>query len=780
VDRSGVVVVSGAGLKRLLVGAPRPSGQLNHTLLPKWMALPVFSSDPMSSTAYATQEMMLVLILAGTGAFANIMPLSIAVALLLTVVVLSYRQTVRAYPRGGGSYIVSRENLGDLPGLLAAAAILIDYTLTVSVSIAAGVDAIISAVPDLAPERLLLALAFVALVTLVNLRGVKEAGLLFALPTYLFITVMFVMILWGLAQCATVGCPQAPSAGLDVPIEESLGLLLLLRAFSSGATALTGVEAISDGVPAFRYPQSRNAAATLGIMGTISVSMFLGISFLADRTNVIHEEGGPTVTSEIAQAVFGGRGFGFYLVQVVTAAILILAANTAYADFPRLASVLARDRFLPRQFTSRGDRLVFSNGVLVLAVVASLLLILFQASVTSLIQLYVVGVFTAFTLSQTGMVLHHRRVREPGWQRGAVINGLGALTTGVVLVVVTISKFALGAWIVIVAMPVLAYLMWRIRAHYARISVQLRADVAVEEPPRPQHVCLVLDRVDEAMARGISYALAVRAASITAFAVPIDDQVVPRFRELAPDIEVREIAPLRSRGSIGALRRALADEAARRPDGTVTALVAETQSRNWTEQLRDHWYDLRIKRALLDEGDLVVTDVTSLDTGGPPVVEEPVEHHVVVLASAANKATLRAIAFAKGLHGTTTRALSVNLDTERSTRILHEWEDWGVDLPLELVDSPFRSLSDSLREYVRAFRPDGRRVVVTCVLPEFVLPRWYHAPLHNQTALLIKNVLLFERGVVTTSVPYHLPAGDAGQDAGEGRGSRAGSGRAGV
>jgi len=772
------VAVSGSGLKRLLVGAPRPSGQLNHTLLPKWMALPVFSSDPMSSTAYATQEMMLVLILAGAGAFANILPLSFAVAALLTVVVLSYRQTVRAYPRGGGSYIVTRENLGDVPGLLAASAILIDYTLTVSVSIAAGVDAIISAVPALAPERLLMALGFVAVVTLVNLRGVKEAGLLFALPTYLFIAVMFTMILLGLAQCLTGGCPQAPSAGLEVPVEETLGVLLLLRAFSSGATALTGVEAISDGVPAFRYPQSRNAATTLGIMGVISVSMFLGISFLADRTNVVHQEGGPTVTSEIAEAVFGGRGFGFYLVQVVTAAILILAANTAYADFPRLASVLARDRFLPRQFASRGDRLVFSNGVLVLAVAASLLLVVFQASVTSLIQLYVVGVFTAFTLSQTGMVLHHRRVREPGWQRGALINGLGALTTGVVLVVVTISKFALGAWIVIVAMPVLAYLMWRIRQHYQRVSVLLRADMADDVVPRPEHVRIVLDRVDEAMARALSYAQSIGPASIEALAVPVDDEVVPRFRELAPDVPVRVVAPLHGRGSVRRLRDTLADEVARHPGEPVVALVAESLSRNWVEQLRDHWYDLRIKRALLDEGDLVVTDLTSPDVDdGTLTVEEPVEHHVVVLASAANRATLRALAYARGLNATTTRALSINLDTERSNRILHEWEDWGVDMPLEVVDSPFRSLSDSLREYVRDFRPDGRRVVVTCVLPEFVLPRWYHAPLHNQTALLIKNVLLFERGVVTTSVPYHLPAAVDGTGEVQGH---ARSGRAGV
>jgi len=749
--------VSGTTLKRVLVGVPKASAQLQHTLLPKWMALPVFSSDPMSSTAYATQEMMLVLVLAGTAAFANILPLAAGVAALLVVVVISYQQTVRAYPNGGGAYIVARENLGDLPGLYAAAALLIDYTLTVAVSIAAGVDAIVSAVPGLAPERLVLALGFVVLVTLANLRGVREAGSLFALPTYVFISVMLVMVVWGLTQCALSRCPQAPSASLAVAPTEALSVWLLLRAFSSGATALTGVEAIANGVPAFRYPQSRNAAVTLGVMGAISVTMFLGISYLADATNVVHEEGTRTVTADIAIAVFGGEGVGFYLVQVVTALILILAANTAYADFPRLASLLARDRFLPRQFTSRGDRLVFSNGIVVLAAVASLLLIAFEASVTNLIQLYVVGVFTSFTLSQMGMVVHHRREKKPNWQRGAVINGVGAAVTGVVLVVVAATKFAQGAWIVIAATPVIVYLMWRIHRHYARTSLALRAGMAGEVEPVRQHVCIVLDRVDEAMARAVSYAYAIGAASVIALTVPAEDGVEEAFRALAPDIPVRPVAPLRQRGSVAALRAALVGEAARHPGDFVTVLVAETLSRNWADQLRNHRADLAIKRTLLDEGNLVVADLTSPDLdGGALTVEEPVKHHVVVLVSAVNRTTLRALAFAETLHGTTTTALSISLDSERSTRIMRDWEDWGLRLPLEIVDSPFRSLTDPLRAYIRELRPDGRRVVVTCVLPEFVLPRWWQQPLHNQTALLIKNVLLFERGVVTISVPFHL------------------------
>lgn len=752
--------MTGAALKRVLVGAPKQSTQLRHQLLPKWMALPVFSSDPLSSTAYATQEMMLVLALAGAGAFTRVLPISVAVALLLAIVVFSYRQTVRAYPHGGGAYIVARENLGDVPGLTAGAALLIDYTLTVSVSIAAGVAAITSAVPELADARSWIALAFVLLVTLANLRGVRESGALFAIPTYLFVTTMLTMIVVGALRCVG-GCPQAPSAGTPVEPQTALTLFLMLRAFSSGATALTGVEAISNGVSAFRYPQSRNAATTLGVMGIIAITMFLGISFLANGTGVVPtEESVRTVNAEIALAVFG-PGFGFLLVQVVTAAILILAANTAYADFPRLASVLAMDRFLPRQFVSRGDRLVFSNGILLLAAAASLLLIVFDAEVTRLIQLYVVGVFTSFTLSQLGMIIHHRKVREPKWQRGAIINGIGAATTAVVLVVVAVTKFLGGAWIVLIAIPLLVILMERIHSHYRRVSVQLRAGLLEEESVRPHHVRMVIKQVDEAAARALSYAQAIAPASIKAFALKSSEGLEARWASLTREVPLQVVATLGERGAVQRLRATLAAEAASHPNAFTVALVAETFSRGWLDQLRHHLVDLRIKSSLLGEGDLVVTDFVSPDAGpGPYTVEEPAEHHVVVLVSSINRATVRALAYARGLQPTSLRALSINLDTQRSMRILSDWEDWGVQVPLEVVDSPFRSITLTLRDYVRSFEPDGRRVIVTCVLPEFVLPHWYQQPLHNQTALLIKSALLFERGVVTTSVPYHVPDPD--------------------
>jgi amino acid transporter len=746
-------------LKRVLVGAPRATRELRHQLLPKWMALPVFSSDALSSVAYATQEMMIVLAVAGTIAFTNVMPLAFAVAVLLIIVVGSYRQTVRAYPHGGGAYTVARANLGERPGLLAAGALLVDYVLTVAVSVAAGVAAITSAAPGLLDDRVLLALAFVAFVTVANLRGVRESGMFFAVPTYLFIASIGTLIVLGLAACVG-GCPEAPATvGLEPREAGALTVFLLLRAFASGATALTGVEAVSNGVPAFRYPQSRNAATTLGIMGVVSVSLFLGISWLAVQTGAEAGEGMTrTVIAQIALAVYGEAGLGFYVTQVATAAILILAANTAYADFPRLASVLAADRFLPRQFAARGDRLVFSNGIIALAVAASLLLIVFSADVTALIQLYVVGVFTAFTLSQSGMVRHWLRERVERWRWFLAVNALGAVATGLVLLIVAVTKFVSGAWMVIAGIPALAWLMSRIRAHYAAVSLELRAGVAEPEPPRPNHVVLLVDRVDEAAARAVSYARAVAPSSLRALALEAPNTDLPgRWAQLAPDVPLEILGAARSRGAAGRLREAVHAAKLTHEGEFTTALIAETLSRNWLDQLLHHRLALRVKTALLDEGDLIVADVTSPEGGpGPYTVEDPVEHHVVVLVAAVHKATIRALAYAETLRATTVRALSISLQPEHASRMLEAWEDWGVQVPLDIVDSPFRSISEAVREYVRELHPDGRQVIVTAVLPEFVLPRWWQQPLHNQTALLVKGALLFERGVVTVSVPFPL------------------------
>ena len=448
------------------------SSEFEHTLLPKVIALPVFSSDPLSSNAYATQEILLVLGVVGGSALTHAIPISLAVALLLITVVISYRQTVHAYPSGGGAYIVAHENLGTYPGLLAAAALLIDYVLTVSVSIVAGVDAIVSAAPSLAAAKVPIAIGFVAFVTLMNLRGTKESGTLFAIPTYGFVLSIYALLVTGLVRCVG-GCPLAESAGTHLEPEQGITLFLILKAFSAGTTALTGVEAISNGVPAFRYPQSKNAATTLSMMGVMSISMFLGVSWLANHTQVAYtEDSARTVVAQIAHAVFGG-GFMFYVLQTMTAGILILAANTAYQDFPRLVSILAQDRFMPRQFMNRGDRLVFSNGVVILAILASLLIVTFGADLNRLIQLYLVGVFISFTLSQAGMVIHWKRAPEPGSTKRILINGFGAAITGIVFLVVVSTKFLTGAWIVVVAIPVLIVLMRSIGRHYSEVARQL-------------------------------------------------------------------------------------------------------------------------------------------------------------------------------------------------------------------------------------------------------------------------------------------------------------------
>ncbi len=392
-------------LKRVLVGRAVASDRLEYSLLPKVLALPVFSSDALSSVAYATEEILRVLLIASVGTVAIAMPISLAIGGLLIIVVSSYRQTVRAYPSGGGAYIVSKDNLGVLPGLIAAAALLTDYVLTVSVSVVAGVFAMISALPSLAPFKVELSVGFVLLITLANLRGVRESGTLFAIPTYAFIVSIFILVTVGMARCIFGGCPVVTDHVLSAPdvaaTTGSVGLFVILHAFSSGSTALTGVEAISNGVPAFRRPQSKNASETLLIMGIISVTMFLGISYLATHISGITVSEERSVVGQIAHAVLGG-GFFFYFVQFFTTAILVLAANTSYQDFPRLSSILARDRFMPRQFANRGDRLVFSNGVIILAVFASLLIVVFDADLNRLIQLYVVGVFTSFTLVADG------------------------------------------------------------------------------------------------------------------------------------------------------------------------------------------------------------------------------------------------------------------------------------------------------------------------------------------------------------------------------------------
>ncbi|MBA2768379.1 MAG: APC family permease [Sporichthyaceae bacterium] len=632
--------------KQLLIGRAKRSGALGETLLPKRIALPIFASDPLSSVAYATQEILLFLTLGGL-AYLYLTPyLAAAVFLLLCVVVASYRQVVRAYPTGGGDYEVAQKNLGERAGLTVASALLVDYVLTVAVSVSAGVDNIISAVPELNDYRVGMAVGFVVFLTAMNLRGVQESGKAFAVPTYLFVVTVLGMVAWGLFQTAAGDAPVSESASYDVEPEITglSGLALaffVLRAFSSGCTALTGVEAIANGVPAFKKPKSKNAATTLLLMGTLSMSMFLGITALALISDVHYTENTcdligfagdcesdpqRSVIAQVGASVFGGDSNPmFFVLQAATAAILILAANTAFNGFPLLGSILAQDRYLPRQLHTRGDRLVFSNGIMLLAGFAGLLIVVFDASVTKLIQLYIIGVFTSFTLGQTGMVRHWNRAlreeQDPAerrrMQRSRIINATGASFTGLVLVIVTVTKFLLGAYIVLIAMPVLFLMMRGIRRHYDGVS-----------------------------------------------------------RELVVDETVDTMLPSRM--------------------------------------------------------------------------------HAIVLVSKIHKPTMRAVSYARAMRPSTLEAITVGVDAEETRELQDEWDRRGIPVPLKVLDSPFREVSDPVVEYVRDVRRSSPRDLVTVLIPEYVVGHWWEHLLHNQSALRLKARLLFTPGVMVTSVPWQL------------------------
>jgi amino acid transporter len=612
-----------SSFKRLLIGKPIATEHQHHERLNKLTALAVFSSDALSSVAYASEAILAVLILGGAAALGWGLPIAGGIAFLLLVVAASYRQTIMAYPTGGGAYIVSRENLGPLPGLVSAAALLIDYVLTVAVSISAGVAAITSlagnwGAPWLAQYAIEIALFCILLVGLANLRGVKESGAVFAVPTYVFIISILSMIAWGvmgvlLGSAQPVAQPVEP----ELHAGEAIGLWLVLRAFAAGCTALTGVEAISDGIPAFKRPEAKNAATTLSWMVGILATTFLGITWLADRLTAIPNElTHETVVSQIARSVFG-VGPVYTVIQVATALILVLAANTAYADFPRLASLLANDRYLPRQFSSRGDRLVFSNGILVLSLFAAGLVVLFQANEIAMLPLYAIGVFLSFTLSQSGMVIRHLRRREPGWRYGISINGVGAALTAVVLVVLSITKFTHGAWAVLVLIPVLMLIFSRIHGHYVRVAEQLSLTTAT----RPQPV-----------------------------------------------------------------RRLTA----------------------------------------------------------------------VVLVSGLHKGTLPALELARSLAPDNVTAVTVNLDADHIEKIQARWCDWGCDVPLVVLDSPYRSLLTPLLRYIDEVDSRYSDDELLIILPEFVPAHWWEAFLHNQTGLILRTALMFQKGKTVISVPYKL------------------------
>ncbi len=607
-------------IRTVLIGRPISSDHETHERLTKLKALAIFSSDNISSSAYATEEMMRILVLGGIGALSLTMPITIAIVVILAIVASSYMQTIKAYPNGASSYIVASDNLGTLPGLTAAAALLIDYTLTVAVSVSSGVAAITSIVPSLFSERVLVAVVIVIVLMVGNLRGIRESGSIFMAPTYLYLVTVGAMIGIGLFRqwvLNDLGTFTAPPDWLTARegAQQMVGIaavFLALRAFSSGAAGLTGVEAVSDGVPAFKAPEWRNARATLAWQVTIFGALFLGISFLASAIHVVPDPNEvQTVLSLVTRHIIGD-GWFLIVIQVATALILALAANTSFADFPRLSSFLARDSFMPRQFGFRGERLAFTTGIVALSALAALLLVVFDASVTALIPLYTLGVFVAFTLSQSGMVVRWWKRREKGWRAGLLINGLGAATTAVIVVIVASTKFLSGAWLVMVLAPILILLMLAIRAHYRTMSRQLQTVAGGDDDLEPDPMVIVpLARLDRPARRALAFA---RTISPHATAVHITndphtaDQLREDWQKLGGPMELVVVeSPYRA--LVGPLLRYMDALQSLHPTRPIVVVLAEVVPRHWWENLLHNQTSLRLKLRLFGRKNTIVVDV---------------------------------------------------------------------------------------------------------------------------------------------------------------------------
>ncbi|HMS46512.1 APC family permease [Candidatus Neomicrothrix sp.] len=608
-----------AQLKRRLVGRPIPSFAESRERLGKPTALAVLASDAISSTAYASEEILRVLVpVVALAALEDLIPIAIVVCVLLVVVISSYRQTIHAYPNGGGSYVVSRENLGVTPALVAGASLLVDYVLTAAVSVSAGVAAITSAYPALFAFRVEICVGFVALIAVGNLRGLRESGRLFAGPTFMYMLALGALIAAGLIRSYTGNlAPLPPNVGALAELTDNgstLGMLtpfLLLRAFSSGAVALTGVEAISNGVPAFKKPESRNAATTLTWMGVILGVGFFGTALLAHRLQ-------PTITPDetllsiLGRAVFGNGTPPYLILQFATFAILVLAANTAFADFPRLASIVARDGFLPRQFVSRGDRLVFSNGILMLAGLAIALLIVFRGDTSALIPLYAVGVFTGFTLSQTGMVRHHLKLKEPNWKRKAVVNGVGAVMTAVVLAVVVVSKFTIGAWVPVVMIPMVVLGFRMVSEHYRRVGEDLRPPVGYRPDVGGNSVVLLVGGVHRGTLDALAYARSLKPDHLHAVHVSVDPVATERVRrewdKRRPGFPL-EVIPSPYRELTAPLLNHIEKIESRDHNGVTTVIIPDYVEAHWWDNMLHNQSALALSRRLRSRPRTVVVTV---------------------------------------------------------------------------------------------------------------------------------------------------------------------------
>jgi amino acid transporter len=604
-----------SGLKRLLVGKSLPTSAHAEERLSNGAALAVLSSDALSSVAYATEEILLVLVAAGSTALSYSIPIAATIMLLLGIVILSYGQTIKAYPNGGGSYIVARENLGLLPGLVAGGSLMIDYILTVTVSVSAGTAALTSMVPTLKEHTVLLCLFFMFLIMLVNLRGVKESGNLFMVPTYAFIFSIFVLVGLGIYQQMTGTMPVETIA--NIPQKEGITLFFLLRAFSAGCSALTGVEAISDGVLAFKPPEWKNARLTLIYLGVILGLMFVGITYLANIYHLVPIEG-ETAVSQLGRKILG-VGIPYYFLQIATLLILLLAANTSYADFPRLCYFLAKDGFLPRQLAILGDRLVYSNGIIFLSGMAALLVIIFKGEVNAIIPLYAVGVFTSFTLSQLGMVVRWLRLKTAGWQASMVMNGIGALATFVVLMVIILTKFIAGAWVVVVGIPLLVAIFLSINRHYKYVAERLSTNDLAPRGyiPRPRtaqvtHPAIVImGNLNRGTVEALDYARSI-ADEIIAVHVDIGgtdrEKLRNRWEELESDIQLVILdSPFRS--LVEPIVDFIASYEKEHPDVLSTVIIPAFVTRNWWEGLLHNQTTWFLKAALLGKRSRVITTV---------------------------------------------------------------------------------------------------------------------------------------------------------------------------
>jgi amino acid transporter len=605
-------------VKEFFLGKSLPTSAHSEERLTNAAALAVLSSDALSSVAYATEEILLVLVAAGSGALGLSLPIAIAIIALLGIVVLSYRQTIRAYPQGGGSYIVARENLGLYPGLVAGGSLMIDYILTVTVSISAGTAALTSAIPALQSHTVLLCLIFIFLIMLANLRGVKESGQIFMVPTYAFIVSIFLLIGIGLFKYST---GQVAVEYPSLPVTEGISVFFILRAFSAGCTALTGVEAISDGVLAFKPPESKNARLTLLYLGVILGFMFVGITYLANIYHIVPGEG-QTVVSLLGRAILG-TGPVYYFLQVVTLLVLMLAANTSYADFPRLCYFLARDGFLPRQLSLLGDRLVYSNGIILLSTCAGILAIIFKGQVNAIIPLYAVGVFTSFTLSQAGMVRHWFQGQTRNWRASAIMNALGAFATLIVLLVIISTKFLLGAWLVVVAIPLLVTLFAVIHQHYQYVAQRLS------------------------------------------------------IQELAPRSYISVPKP------------------------------------------------------------------------------EIITHPAVVVVGQLNRGTVEALDYARTIADEIV-AVHVDIGSTDRQKLQEKWQNLESDIPLEIIDSPYRSVIEPIVDFIGQFQESRPGVFTTIIIPVFVPRNWWDSILHNQTTLFLKTALRAKKSRIVTTVRYYL------------------------